>query len=124
MRWSDLFTLCSRELCGFNSSIKSGNEQTIWVGCFHGQPLCIFSTVRMIVSHFDHFSASTNVYIHQNLSNLHGDDYLDLRVLCERSLSSDELFELGWLARTEDQRVILIRQGKESLSDGLLIPFS
>ena len=124
MRWSDLFTVCSRELCGVNTSIMNGNEQAIWVGCFHGQPLCIFSTVRMIVPHFDHFSGSTNVCIDQNLSTINGDDYLDLRVLCERPLSSEALYELGLLARTEDPRVILIRQGKERLSDGLLIPWS
>jgi hypothetical protein len=48
--------------------------------------------------------------------------YVDLRVLCRDVLTLDELRRLGELARTEETRPIMVRQGKDLLADAISVP--
>lgn len=121
MRWSDAFSLRSRERCGSSRSKTTQGEQMIWDGFFAAQPLCVVSTVRLTGGNFAHFCVSSNARIGTFAWNLRGGHYVDLRVLSKHPLTRSELLALGQLARTEEVRAITVRQGKELLSDALTV---
>jgi len=56
--------------------------------------------------------------------NLYGGHYVDLRVLTSDRLTTDELRRIGELARTEDNRPIKVRLGRDRLAEALPVPDS
>ena len=122
MRWSDAFTLRSRVRRGSSRSKTIQGEQMIWDGFFASQPLCVVSTVRLTGGNHAHFCVSSNARIGTFAWNLRGGHYVDLRVLSRHPLTRGELQALGQLARTEENRAVIVRQGKELLRDALFIP--
>ena len=54
--------------------------------------------------------------------NLRGGHYVDLRILSRDPLSPEALRRLAELARTEDDRPVSVRQGKQLLADAVRVP--
>lgn len=100
---------------------NKANEIT-WQGCFEGRLLLIVTTVRLTSSNLAHFCVNSGARIGENSWDLNGGHFVDVRVITRDPLGLDALRRLGELARTEDNRNVAVRQGRELLAQALRIP--
>lgn len=122
MRWSDHFQqVGSRTRPDGHSKTTPADEQ-VWQGYFEGKLLCIHTTVRLTGGNMAHFLVHSGARIGSHPWYLRGGHYVDMRVLSRETLSTEELKRLGELARTEDQRSIAVRQGRETLAEAVHVP--
>lgn len=49
MQWTDIFTEVSRRKVGNCASKTLPADQITWQGVFKGQPICVVSTVRLVM---------------------------------------------------------------------------
>lgn len=124
IRWSDCFTALTDRRIGFNATETIQADETIWEGWFEGHLLCIFATGRLANGNLAHLSVNASVRVEENACSLRAKHFVDFRVLSKYPLSMDELRRLGELARTEDQRPIALRQGREPLDQAITVPAS
>lgn len=120
-RWSDCFCQVGAAERGIGSKTSKA-EVMIWQGYFEGSLLCIISTVRLSGSNLAHFLIHSGAKIGTNDRNLRGGHYVDLRILSRDPLSPEALRRLAELARTEDDRPVSVRQGKQLLADAVRVP--
>lgn len=123
-RWSDHFRVIESHKAGNSSSKTTRTDVMLWEGTFEGKLLCVVSTVRLTGSNLAHFLVHSGARIGSHPWNLRGGHYVDLRVLSRDTLPRDFLRRLAALARTEEDRSILIRQGKETLHAAETLPAS
>ena len=122
-RWSDHFSILSSRQVGTNGGWKTTKADEItWQGYFEGRLLLIVTTVRLTGSNVAHFCVNSGARIGENAWNLNGGHFVDLRVINRDPLSPDALHRLGELARTEDNRPIAARQGRELLAQAIRVP--
>lgn len=121
-RWSDHFTVLSTRQVGANGGWKTTKADEItWQGYFEGRLLLIVTTVRLTGSNLAHFCVNSGARIGSHDWNLKGGHPVDLRVITRHPLSPAALQRLGELARTEDNRDLAVRQGKEVLAQAIRI---
>ena len=122
-RWSDHFTVLSSRKVGANGGWKTNKADEItWQGYFEGRLLLIVTTVRLTGSNLAHFCVNSGARIGSHDWNLKGAHFVDLRVITRNPLSPDALQRLVELARTEDDRPIAARQGRELLAKAIRVP--
>lgn len=89
-RWSDHFVIVSRRKRGEYNSKTTPAEEVTWEGYFEGHLICAVSTVRLVNGNMAHFCVSSNARIGENLWNLRGGHFVDLRVIARPPLTDDE----------------------------------
>ncbi len=120
-QWSDYFSQVGASARGIGSKTTKADVM-VWKGYFEGHPLCIVSTVRLTGSNLAHFLVHSGARIGTHDWNLFGGHYVDLRVLTTDQLTADELRRIGNLARSEEDRPIRVRRGRDRLADALPVP--
>ena len=123
-QWSDYFTALSSRKVGSAGWKTNKADEMICEGHFEGRLLCVVTTVRLTGSNLAHFLVNSGARIGENAWNLYGGHYVDLRVLTSDRLTTDELRRIGELARTEDNRPIKVRLGRDRLAEALPVPDS
>lgn len=117
-RWSDYFTQVGAGLRGIPQAKTTQADTQVWEGSFEGHLLCVHSTVRLTGGNMAHFLVHSGARIGSHAWNLRGGHYVDLRILSRDVFTPEELRRLGRLAQTEDTRSFVVRQGKQTLSQG------
>ena len=120
-RWRDCFLLVGIDERGIGSKTSKA-DLMLWEGSFERHLMCVHSTIRLTGSNLAHFLVHSGARIGCHSWSLRGGHYVDLRVLCRDVLTLDELRRLGELARTEETRPIMVRQGKDLLADAISVP--
>ncbi len=121
-RWSDHFQCVGNRTRPDGHSKTTPADEQVWQGYFEGKLLCIHTTVRLTGSNMAHFLVHSGARIGSHTWYLRGGHYVDLRVLSRETLSAEELRRLGELARTEEQRAIAVRQGRQTLAQAVHVP--
>jgi hypothetical protein len=122
LRWSDHFSQVSASSDDVASWKTTRATRITWEGLLNGRLIRIVSTVRITGGNMAHFLVHSGARIGCHDWNLRGGHYIDLRIVCRDVLTADELRWIGELARTEDDRPVTIRQGKQTLAEAVCIP--
>jgi hypothetical protein len=120
--WSAYFQPVARAPKHRNDWKTTQATQITWTGVFDGQIIRIVSTVRLTLGNLAHFVVNSGARIGAHDWNLPGGHYIDLKVYSTRTLSDEQLRELGQLAGTEDERPIYVRRAGERLRDAIAVP--
>jgi len=86
MQWTDVFSEVSRRKVGNCKTLPA--DEITWQGVFQGQPVCVVSTVRLVMGNLAHFSVNSGARIGARPWKLPGGYCIDLAVE-----SRDELTE-------------------------------